>query len=366
MQKNKIKHSWNCKKTKLKLIKMSQTLETLINGESKIITMETTKLQTPIELKTRYPITDTTEKTVYNARRDISNILSQQDPRFIVITGPCSIDNTDAATEYAQRLKKLSEEVNDKLLLVMRTYFEKPRTTVGWKGLIYDPNQDESYDMQKGLEMARQLLLEIGNIGIPTATEFLNPLITDYLKDCISYGAIGARTSESQTHRELALYLPMPTGFKNTTEGNIKAAIDSVLAASISQTSLRLSENNQRERITTPGNHNAHLILRGGSNGPNYDEQSVQQALQLLQAAKLKQRLIIDCSHANSNKKPENQPTVAINVTQQRLFNPYISGIMLESYLIHGKGNQYGQSKTDGCIDWATTETLIKDIYKKL
>lgn len=346
---------------------MSQTLETLIKQESKPIIMETLKkLLTPKELKNQFPLTEKAEETIYTGRKNISNILTQQDPRFIVITGPCSIDNTDAAIEYAQKLKTLSKQVDDKILLVMRTYFEKPRTTVGWKGIIYDPDQNETYHMQKGLEIARQLTIDIGNLGLPTATEFLNPLVADYIKDCISYGAIGARTTESQTHRELSANLLMPVGFKNTTEGNVKTATDSILAATTDQTYLGLSDNNDREIITTPGNHNAHLILRGGTNGPNYDEQSVQQALQLLKAANLPQRLVIDCSHANSGKQPERQPEVALNITNQRLSNPHISGIMLESYLESGSGNSYGQSKTDGCIDWETTETLIRDIYQKL
>ncbi len=346
---------------------MPQTLETLINKEERLVLMENKGiLPTPYQLKKESPLTEITKRTVYYGRTDISKVLTQQDSRFIIITGPCSIDNTDAAIEYTQKLKQLKEEVNDKILLVMRTYFEKPRTTLGWKGLIYDPDRDESYNMQKGLEIARQLLLDIGNLEIPTATEFLNPLIADYISDCISYGAIGARTSESQTHRELTSSLPMPIGFKNTTEGNVPTAIASILAANTDQTYLGLSENNNREIVTTPGNKDAHPLLRGGNIGTNYDEQSIQQTLQLLQASNLPQRVIIDCSHANSNKKAENQPLVALNVTQQRLTNPYISGIMLESYLVHGKGKQYGQSKTDECIDWETTEKLIRDIYSLL
>ena len=230
---------------------MVQTLERLINEEGEILIMENkATLPTPSELKAQYPLTQKAKETVHKGRKTISNILTQQDPRFLIITGPCSIDDINTATKYAQKLKQLSQEVGDKIFLVMRTYFEKPRTTVGWKGLIYDPKRDETYQMLDGLIESRQLTIDVGELAVPTATEFLNPLVADYISDGISWGAIGARTSESQTHRELAVSLPMPVGFKNTTEGNVKTAIASVQAASSNQTYLGLSENNERKIIT--------------------------------------------------------------------------------------------------------------------
>jgi len=346
---------------------MIQTLETLINQEQQIepiTNME--ELITPKELKEKYPLTDKGEQTIIEARRDITRILTQQDPRLTVITGPCSIDDYEAAIEYAQKLKNLSQEVDKKILLVMRTYFEKPRSTIGWKGLLYDPKQDDSYEIEQGLETSRKLLIDIINLGVPTATEFLNPLVPIYLQDAIAYGAIGARTSESQIHREFSSGLPMPVGFKNTTEGDIKIAVYSSLSTESPHKYIGISENGKVAKITTKGNPNVHIIPRGGRTGPNYDQESVQKALQFLRESNLPERLVIDCSHANSSKQPEKQPEIALNITQQRLTNPYISGIMLESYLKAGKGNSYGQSKTDGCIDWATTEKLIRDIYQIL
>ena len=324
------------------------------------------ELITPKELKEKYPLTNKGEQTIIETRRDITRVLTQQDPRLIVIAGPCSIDNYKAAIKYAQKLKQLSQDVGDKILLIMRTYFEKPRSTIGWKGLLYDPEQDDSYEIEEGLETSRKLLIDITNLGIPTATEFLNPIVPTYLQDAIAYGAIGARTSEAQIHREFSSGLPIPIGFKNTTEGDIKTAVYSSISTETPHKYIGISENGRVAKITTNGNPNVHIILRGGRTGPNYDQKSIQQTLQLLQENKLPKRLIVDCSHANSEKQPKKQPEIALDIAQQRLSNQYISGIMIESYLKAGKGNAYGQSKTDGCIDWETTEKLIRDIYQSL
>ncbi|MBT4135484.1 3-deoxy-7-phosphoheptulonate synthase [archaeon] len=320
-------------------------------------------LITPRELKTKIPISDLARATTLQGRKVIENILDRTDDRFLIITGPCSIDDPQAAIEYAQKLKQLSEQVKDKAVLVMRVYLEKPRTTIGWKGLLYDPERNDSYEIQKGLEVTRDLLIKINELGIPIATEFLHPEIPNYIGDLISWGAIGARTTESQPHREFVSGLTIPMGFKNSTSGDVNVAVDAVTSARHAQNYPGIDDNGRISIIRTNGNPYTHVVLRGGKNKPNYDSESVKESEELLEKAELPKNLIIDCSHANSHKKHEEQPSVFQNILNQRQNNPNIRGVMIESYLEEGKGDNYGQSKTDACISWKTTERLIKNAF---
>lgn len=331
-------------------------------------------LISPTDLKRHMPNTPNGEKTVRNGRRTVKNILGRKDPRLLVVTGPCSIHDVDAAKEYAQRLKALSDELNDALFIVMRIYFEKPRTTVGWKGLINDPYMDDSFRIEEGLHRARELLVWLADQGIPSATEALDPITPQYLSDLFSWSAIGARTTESQTHREMASGLSMPVGFKNGTDGGLDVAINALLSVSNPHSFLGINQSGQVTVIQTRGNVCGHLILRGGSQ-PNYDSVNIALCEEALRKAGLPENIMIDCSHGNSSKKPELQPLVAENVANQILEgNKSISGIMLESHL-HA-GNQpipknlgelsYGISVTDACIDWESTEKLLRDLHGKL
>jgi len=310
----------------------------------------------PNEIIDEVPISEKAEQTITKARKDIRNILNRTDKRLIIITGPCSIDDSKAALEYAQKLKELSDEVDNKILLVMRTYFEKPRTTGGWEGLLIEPDFKD-YNPRKGYIKARKLLLNIVELGIPTATELLELTTSDYIGDLISWAAIGARTTESQPHRKMVSDLDIPVGFKNTTSGNISAAVN---AAKYS-TKPRLREKGYT-KVKTRGNPDTHIILRGGKQ-PNYDEKSVRQTLELLKQADLMPNIIIDCSHANSEKDYTKQTQVAMEILKQRTHNQNLIGLMLESYLKQGKGNQYGQSKTDSCISFEKTKELVKQAY---
>jgi len=347
------------------------SLETLLN-KGKLLKLEEKledkmeSLQTPKEIKDEYHLTSDVEKTVIEGRRDVANILTGNDSRFMIITGPCSIDDPKAALEYAQKLSQLRTQVDKKILLIMRTYFEKPRTTVGWKGLITDPEQNDSGRINEGIKKSRELLININKIGIPTATEFLSPLIHPYISDLITYGAIGARTVESQTHREFVSGLNLPVGLKNSTEGSIQTAIDAITSVKHSHTYIGIDQDGKARVIKTDGNHYAHLILRGGKSGPNYDETTVKKTIEQLKENSHIQRIVIDCSHSNSNKQYEQQTKVALNVAEQRKNNPFIAGIMLESYLESGHGKKYGQSKTDACINWDTTKATIERIYALL
>ena len=342
------------------------SLEEIVETKEVIVNKMKRRLITPNEIKARYPLDNGSEETVLNSRRDIAKILEGKDNRLLIITGPCSIDNTDAALEYARKLRELQSEVKEKVYLVMRTYFEKPRTTIGWTGFIPDPNQDNSHHFEEGLNKARKLLKEITKREIPCATEFLNPLVALYIEDLISYGSIGARTTESQTSRELASSLLMSIGFKNSTGGDIEPAINGIISAQGSHSYLGIDNNGQISVINSNGNIYAHPILRGGTNGPNYDETSIRNAIELLEKKGLNKGIVVDCSHANSQKDYNRQTRIAEEVIRQRGQNPKIRGLMIESYLLEGQGNQYGQSKTDGCINWETTYKLIKDINQKL
>ena len=320
------------------------------------------------------PITPKIAETVIWARTTIENIGNGTDPRMVMLVGPCSIHDEKAGIEYAKRLVVLAEEVKDSILVVMRVYFEKPRTTVGWKGLINDPNLDGTFDMQTGLKRARAFLIEVGNLGLPAGTEFLDPFTPQYLADLVSWGAIGARTTESQTHRQMASGLSMPIGFKNGTGGSCQIAVDAMMAARSPHAFLGIDLEGRAAVINTTGNKAQHLILRGGSSGPNYDEDSVASASALLKIAGLRPNVVIDCSHANSNKDHRRQPIVFRETVRQRTEgNAGVIGLMLESHINEGNqpmGNladlKYGVSITDACINWESTEELLLEAHAKL
>ncbi|MBT4166097.1 3-deoxy-7-phosphoheptulonate synthase [archaeon] len=298
-------------------------------------------------------------KKIIGFRGEIENILDGKDSRMMLIMGPCSIDDYDAAIEYAFKLKKLSDEVSDKFLIVMRTYFEKPRTSVGWEGLIIDPDRDGSNDVEKGYLMARKLLREINEIGLPCASELLDITSNEYIGDLISYAAIGARTSESAPHRKMGSSLAVPVGFKNATSGNLKIAVNAVKSANaehIVETSYG--------RALSKGNDYAHVILRGGSNGVNYDKVSVEEVVGLLKEEGLRTSVIVDCSHANSGKDYRKQGEVFREVLGMN--KKEVVGVMLESYLVEGVGDEYGQSKTDECVGWEESEGLVKGGFEVL
>lgn len=331
-------------------------------------------LMTPNELKAKLPISEHALSYIQTARQTIADIIAGRDNRLLVVCGPCSIHDEKAALEYAHKLKKLHDELKDELYIVMRVYFEKPRTTVGWKGAINDPHMDGSFDVETGLQNARRLLIAISDMGLPTATEALDPISPQYLAELFSWSAIGARTTESQTHREMASGLSMPVGFKNGTDGSLSTAINAMKSASHSHRFMGINQQGQVALLQTQGNPDGHVILRGGKQ-PNYDSVAVALAEQDMIKAGLRPSLMVDCSHANSNKNHELQPLVAKNVSHQiQEGNKSIIGIMLESHL-HG-GNQsseqpisqmrYGVSVTDACIDWPTTETLLRETAAEL
>jgi len=332
-------------------------------------------LMPPRRLREQLPLSEGAAEKVADAREEIAAILEGRDSRMLVIAGPCSIHDATAALEYAQRLCTLKRELSDRLLIDMRVYFEKPRTTVGWKGLINDPDMNGSYDIEKGLFKARSLLLELAELGMPAASEVLDPIIPQYIADLLSWVSIGARTSESQTHREMASGLSMPVGFKNNTDGNLRTAIDAVISAGRSHHFLGIDEDGFTCVVHTRGNRLGHVILRGGRSGPNYDPVSIIAVEEQLQAAGLEPRIIVDCSHANCGKRPRLQAHVLRDVVQQRIEgNQSIVGVMLESNLEEGcqkVGEDidtlcYGRSITDPCIDWETTETLLREVHHKL
>ena len=332
-------------------------------------------LLTPKEFKSKLPLTKLAEQTVLKYRKEIENILEFRDSRKLIVIGPCSIHDTKAAFEYSNRLQKLAEKVKDKLLLIMRVYFEKPRTTIGWKGLINDPDMDDSFHIEKGLFMARSLLLKIAELGLPTGTEALDPIIPQYISELISWSAIGARTTESQTHREMASGLSMPVGFKNGTDGNIQVALDAMQSASFSHQFLGINQMGQVSIFKTKGNAYSHIILRGGNNLPNFDAPNVKFVEQQLKKLNLPPRIVIDCSHGNSSKNHKLQASVFENVLQQIIDgNTSIVGMMLESNLHEGnqaipskqESLKYGVSVTDKCIGWEETEKIILAAHKKL
>jgi len=328
-------------------------------------------LTPPQQLKHQLPLSGQAKRTVVNSRLTIQNILNGHDNRLMVISGPCSIHDIDSAKEYATRLHKLHQEYSDKLFIIMRVYFEKPRTNVGWKGLINDPELDGSNNINLGLRKARSLLLWLAELGLPVATEALDPISPQYISDLISWSAIGARTTESQTHREMASGLSMPVGFKNSTDGSLDSAVNAILAASAPHSFIGIDNSGQTALLHTRGNPDCHIILRGGTQ-PNYDQQSIANCIDKLQQKKLSTAVIIDCSHGNSNKDHNNQPKVMQDVVKQIIAgNHHIKGVMLESHL--REGNQslganltYGQSITDSCISWEVTEKLLKDTFESL
>ncbi|EEY78066.1 3-deoxy-7-phosphoheptulonate synthase [Acinetobacter calcoaceticus RUH2202] len=332
-------------------------------------------LVTPAELKSELPLSDVASQTVLKGRETIRNILDGSDNRLFVVIGPCSIHDPKAAHEYADRLKVLSEKVKDTLYLVMRVYFEKPRTTIGWKGLINDPDMNDSFNIEKGLRIGRKLLLELNEKGLPCATEALDPNSPQYYQDLISWSAIGARTTESQTHREMSSGLSSPVGFKNGTDGGLTVATNAMQSVKYGHSFLGLNEDGQVSIINTSGNPYAHVVLRGGNGKPNYDAGSVEEAENALAKAKVSNKIMIDASHANSNKDPYLQPLVLKNITEQILDgNKSIVGLMVESHLKGGRQDipenlcdlEYGKSVTDGCIDWETTEKTLLEMHDAL
>ena len=332
-------------------------------------------LITPEALKAALPMSESVHDTLVGSRQVIENILDGKDHRLFVVVGPCSIHDPAAALDYARRLKKLADEVADTLYIVMRVYFEKPRTTVGWKGLVNDPHLDDSFEIEQGLHIARKLLLDILEIGLPTSTEALDPISPQYLQDLISWTAIGARTTESQTHREMASGLSSAVGFKNGTDGGLTVATNALMSAAKPHRFLGINRQGQVSVFTTRGNPYAHIVLRGGENGPNYDSVHIKLAEDALAAAGASGKIMVDCSHANSSKKPELQPLVAENLCTQIIEgNQSIVGMMIESNLEAGNQSipedlsqlKYGVSVTDGCIDWPTTAACLRDMRAKL
>ena len=326
-------------------------------------------IPTPEQIHERLPLTEAAARTVVAGRRALEAILDRRDPRLFLVVGPCSIHDPVAGLDYGRRLKALAEEVADTLVLVMRVYFEKPRTTVGWKGLINDPRMDDSFHIEEGLQRARAFLLELNGIGVPAATEALDPIAPQYLGDLITWTAIGARTSESQTHREIASGLSTPVGFKNGTDGSVQTAVNAILSAGSPHCFLGLSLQGRSAVVRTRGNAYGHLVLRGGGDRPNYDSVSIAKAEEALLEAGLAPNIVVDCSHANSNKRPEMQPLVLRDCVNQICYgNRSVVGLMVESFL--EAGNQpipedlaklkYGCSVTDGCLDWPATERMIR------
>jgi len=334
-----------------------------------------TPLITPNELKVELPLTEKADATVAAAREQVAAILTKQDRRLLVVVGPCSIHDREAALEYAGRLSVLQRELAERLLIVMRVYYEKPRTTVGWKGLINDPNLDGSYDVDKGLRKAREILLRVNEMGLPAGSELLEPVIPQYIADLLACASIGARTSESQTHREMASGLSMPVGFKNSTDGYLQVAIDGVVSAGRAHHFLGIDANGRTCVVASQGNPNWHIILRGGRTGPNYDPVSVISAEEQMREAGVDPRIMVDCSHANCGKRPHLQAHVLRDVVQQRVEgSTSLIGVMLESNLKGGCQKvpsdvsklEYGVSITDPCLDWETTERLLREAHEKL
>lgn len=328
-------------------------------------------LLTPKELKTELPLTETARNTVKHGREVIQNILNGTDKRLLVVVGPCSIHDVDAALEYADKLAEFAKEVEDTLFIVMRVYFEKPRTTTGWKGLINDPDMNDSFDIEKGLRTARKLLLDLNDKGLPCATEALDPNTPQYMQDLISWSAIGARTTESQTHREMSSGLSCPVGFKNGTDGSMTVAVNAMTAVQSGHSFLGLSADGKVSIIKSKGNQYAHVVLRGGGGKPNYDAASVAQVENELAKSSVNGKIMVDSSHANSGKDPYLQPMVIQNIAEQiQAGNQSIMGMMIESHLKGGRQNltadlselEYGKSITDGCLDWDSTVAALRNL----
>jgi 3-deoxy-7-phosphoheptulonate synthase len=339
-----------------------------MNSISDIHVSSNLALSSPLEMLGRLAVDDSTAGFVASSRNEIREIIFGNDPRLLVIAGPCSIHDTAAGLDYARRFAKLADQVKDKMLLVMRVYFEKPRTTVGWKGLIMDPRLDGSNRIEEGLQVARRFLLDVLDLGIPTATELLDPITPQYIADLICWSAIGARTTESQIHRQMASGLSMPLGFKNGTLGNLEPAINAIKAATQPQTFLGVGMDGRASAVTTTGNPDCHIILRGGESGPNHDDQSVRTTREMLEKSGLRPAIMIDASHGNCRKDEKLMPAVFKEIVRQRAAgDTSIIGAMLESNLVGGAQKfpqpldqlVYGQSITDACMDWETTEKLL-------
>ena len=352
----------------------SQEISAMINKLINTNIKSSHVLLTPNEVKEKLPLNKTAEHTILKFRQEIEHILDFQDRRKFIVVGPCSIHDPQAAIEYGQKLHALAEKVQDKLLLIMRVYFEKPRTTVGWKGLINDPEMDDSFNVEKGILIARNLLLKLTELGLPTATEALDPIIPQYISELISWSAIGARTTESQTHREMASGLSMPVGFKNGTDGNIQVAVNALKSAKTPHNFLGINQKGQVSVFQTRGNAHGHVILRGG-NQPNFEAENIKLVEEQLKTANLSPRIVVDCSHGNTNKDYRLQSMVFENIIQQIVDgNSSIVGMMLESNLYEGSqaitGNRedlkYGVSVTDKCINWEETERIILAAHAKL
>lgn len=348
---------------------MTDTRVEDLNIESNLV------LINPNDLKAKMPISEAAAKAVMEGREVVRNILDGKDHRLFVVIGPCSIHDPEAAIEYGKRLKALQEKVKDSLYLVMRVYFEKPRTTVGWKGLINDPHMNDSFEIEEGLEIGRKLLLDLSEMGLPLATEALDPISPQYMQDLISWSAIGARTTESQTHREMSSGLSCAVGFKNGTDGGLEVATNALKSVSHPHNFLGINEDGQVSVVRTKGNKYAHVVLRGGGGKPNYDLVNVALTEQALEKAGLEKNIMVDCSHANSSKDPALQPLVAHDVTNQILDgNKSIVGLMIESNLNWGNQSipedltqlQYGVSVTDACIDWDATEKCMLEMDERL
>ncbi len=321
-------------------------------------------LSTPHQLKQQYPLSATLAEQIAQHRQTIQNILGGKDSRLLVITGPCSIHDPEAVLEYAEKLKQLQTELNDQIFLVMRAYIEKPRTTIGWKGFLYDPHLDGSSDLQHGLQQSRQLYLQFIEMGLPIASEILSPLATGYFDDLLAWGAIGARTSESQIHREISSHMPYSIGFKNGTDGSIQIALDAIQSAQNAHQFLGMSQQGLPSVLHSNGNPLPHLILRGSNTGPNYQCSEIEKMRS--QCKTQLPALVIDCSHGNSAKNPLLQPEVLRTIIAERE-QTHVRGVMLESHLVDGQQKissdmQYGQSVTDGCLGWKKTEQLLTDI----
>ncbi len=349
--------------------------KTLVPDIENINIVDFDAMPSPDAIHALAPLSQRAADTVLLGRAALRNILDRSDPRFLIVVGPCSIHDPVAGLDYARRLKLLADEVSDTLLLVMRVYFEKPRTTTGWKGYINDPEMNGSFRVGQGIEEARRFLLEVNELGLPTATEALDPISPQYLGDLIAWTAIGARTAESQTHREMSSGLSTPVGFKNATNGDVSVAVNAIVSASKPHSFLGINSEGRTAIVRTRGNRYGHLVLRGGDGRPNYDTVSVRLAEQALHKAQLAANIVVDCSHANSYKNPELQPLVLLDIVGQiRHGNQSLIGAMIESNLV--AGNQpipddlsqlkYGCSVTDACIDWENTESILREAAQRL
>ena len=334
----------------------------------------TERIEPPATLFAELPLSPAARAGVVAARSAISDVVAGRDPRLLCVVGPCSIHDVAAAREYAARLKRLADELQGELLVVMRVYFAKPRTTVGWKGLINDPELNGSFAIGTGLRLARHLLVDLAELGLPAASEFLDPVTPPYLSDAVAWGAIGARTVESQLHREVASGLPMPVGFKNATSGSVKVAVEALVAAREPHRFVGVTSTGEVAVLTTGGNPHAHLILRGGNEGTNFDRGAVAEAVAMLVARDLEPRLMVDCSHGNSGRDADRQPLVALEVAERFAAGEAgLMGLMLESHLVGGRQSlasgqplQYGQSITDACLGWEATERLLRDVAARV